>query len=196
MFIQGNYIYWTLLHSRNSRNIYSKIVPSHFMIIISFTITISWIKYNYNLFRLKWWRNCWYDRGFHIIITVWVVFATIVWTNTTRSASRFRHYIFAKIWCARQRAVYIWRNYWIFFKLWVLAQDIPLSFVLEVAFVDKTYLYPNALLSDFRTNLSLNADVSENTLPFVGQFINNFSDYDKPMTGSVPLCPLMFFWIK
>ena len=27
VFIQGNYIYWTLLHSRNSRNIYSKIVP-------------------------------------------------------------------------------------------------------------------------------------------------------------------------
>ena len=53
MFIQGNYIYWTLLHSRNSRNIYSKIVPSHFMIIISFTITISWIQYSYNSFRLK-----------------------------------------------------------------------------------------------------------------------------------------------
>ena len=29
-----------------------------------------------------------------------------------------------------------------------------------------------------RTNLSLNADVSENTLPFVSQSINNFSDYD------------------
>ena len=43
MFIQGNYIYWTLLHSRNSRNIYSKIVSSHFMIIISFTNAISWI---------------------------------------------------------------------------------------------------------------------------------------------------------
>ena len=34
-------------------NIYSKIVPSHFMIIISFTITISWIKYSYDFFRLK-----------------------------------------------------------------------------------------------------------------------------------------------
>ena len=53
MFIQGNYICWTLLHSRNSRNIYSKIVPSHFMIIISFTITLSWIRYSYNFFRLK-----------------------------------------------------------------------------------------------------------------------------------------------
>ena len=31
--------------------------------------------------------------------------------------------------------------------------------------------------SDLRTNLSLNADVSENTLPFVSQSINNFSDY-------------------
>ena len=53
MFIQGNYIYGTLLHSRNSRNIYSKIVPSHFMIIISFIITISSIKYRYNFFQLK-----------------------------------------------------------------------------------------------------------------------------------------------
>ena len=53
MFIQGNYIYWTMLYSRNSRNIYSKIVPSHFIIIISFTITISWIKYSCNFFRLK-----------------------------------------------------------------------------------------------------------------------------------------------
>ena len=55
-------------------------------------------------------------------------------------------------------------------------------FFLEVAFIDKTYLYPNALgnalRSDLHTNFSLNADVSENTLPFVSQSINNFSDYD------------------
>ena len=107
MFIQGNYIYWKLLHSRKSRNIYSKIVPSHFMIIISFTITISWIKYSYNFSSVEGWRNCWYDRGFRNIITLHAVFATIVRRNTTRSASRFRHYIFAKIWYARQRAVYI-----------------------------------------------------------------------------------------
>ena len=37
----------------HSRNIYSKIVPSHFMIIINFTITISSIKYSYNPFRMK-----------------------------------------------------------------------------------------------------------------------------------------------
>ena len=37
----------------NSRNIYSKIVPSPFTIIISFAITIAWIKYSYNYFRLK-----------------------------------------------------------------------------------------------------------------------------------------------
>ena len=115
MFIQGNYIYWTLLHSRNSRNIYPKIVPSYFMIIISFRITISWIKYSrLQVFSVEGWRSCWYDRGFRIIITVRVVFATIVRRTTTRRAFRFRHYIFAKIWYARQRAVYIWRNYWTF----------------------------------------------------------------------------------
>ena len=81
MFMQGNYIYWTLLHSRNRRNIYSKIVPSHFMIIISFTITISWIKYSYNFSSVGRWRNCWYDRGFR------VVFATTVRRNTTRSVA-------------------------------------------------------------------------------------------------------------
>ena len=96
MFIQGNYIHWTLLHSRNSRNIYSKIVPSHFMIIISFTIAIPWIKYSYNFSSVEGWRNCWHDRGFRNIITVHIVFATIVRRNTTRSASLFRHYIFAK----------------------------------------------------------------------------------------------------
>ena len=36
----------------HSRNIYSKIFHSHFMIIISFTISISWIEYSYNSFRL------------------------------------------------------------------------------------------------------------------------------------------------
>ena len=56
------------------------------------------------------------------------------------------------------------------------------SLFLEVAFIDKTYLYPNALSSDLRTNLSVNADVSENTLPFVSQSINNFSDYDISQT--------------
>ena len=54
------------------------------------------------------------------------------------------------------------------------------SFVLEVAFIDKTY--PNALRSDLRTNLSLNADASENALPFVSQSINNFSNYDISQT--------------
>ena len=44
--------------------------------------------------------------------------------------------------------------------------------------MDKIYLYPNALRSDLRTNLSLNTDVLENTLPFVSQSINNFSDHD------------------
>ena len=39
----------------------------------------------------------------------------------------------------------------------------------EAAFIDKTYLYPN-FLRYLRTNLGLDADVSENTLPFVSQF--------------------------
>ena len=52
-----------------------------------------------------------------------------------------------------------------------------LSFFLEVAFIDKTYLHPNAF-PYLRANLSLNADVLENTLPFVSQSINSFSDYD------------------
>ena len=94
-------------------------------------------------FSVERWRNCWYDRGLRIIFIVRIVFATIVRRNTIRIAARFRHYIFAKIWYARQRAVYIWRNCWAYFKLWVLAQDIPFSFFLEVAFIDKTYLYRN-----------------------------------------------------
>ena len=53
MFIQGNYIHWTLLRSRTQQKYLFKNVPSHFMIIINFTITISWIKYSYNSFRLK-----------------------------------------------------------------------------------------------------------------------------------------------
>ena len=58
------------------------------------------------------------------------------------------------------------------------------SFWKSIPFIDKTYLYPNALsaiyplaISD-RGQGSLNADVSENTLPFVSQSIDNFSDYD------------------
>ena len=41
---------------------------------------------------------------------------------------------------------------------------------------------PKRFRSDLRTNLSLNADVLENTLLFVSQSINNFSDYDKSQT--------------
>ena len=52
---------------------------------------------------------------------------------------------------------------------------------MEVAFIDKIYLYPNALRY-LRTNLSLNVGVSENTLPFVSQSINNFSDNDISQT--------------
>ena len=67
------------------------------------------------------------------------------------------------------------------FKVAPRALDIPLSFFWEVVFIDKTYLYSNALRY-LRTDLCLNADVSENTFPFVSQSINNFSDYDISQT--------------
>ena len=67
------------------------------------------------------------------------------------------------------------------FKVAPRALDIPLSFFLEVVFIDKIYLYSNALRY-LRTDLCLNADVSENTFPFVSQSINNFSDYDISQT--------------
>ena len=75
-----------------------------------------------------------------------------------------------------------------------------LSF-LEVAFIDKTYLYPNALrflranlsLNIIVTgNLSLNADVSEYTLPFVSHSINNFSDYDMSQSHDWHTLPKLF----
>ena len=58
--------------------------------------------------------------------------------------------------------------------------------------------YTHALRSDLCTNFSLNVDVSENTLPFVSQSINNFSDYDISQTHDWE-CPslgvsLMFSW--
>ena len=53
-----------------------------------------------------------------------------------------------------------------------------LSFWKLLSSTKLAYIYPNALRSGLRTNLGLNADVSENKLPFVNQTINNFSDYD------------------
>ena len=47
-------------------------------------------------------------------------------------------------------------------------------------------------LTPYQIEVSLNADVSENTLPFVSQSINNLlvtMTYHKAWTGSVPLCP-------
>ena len=55
--------------------------------------------------------------------------------------------------------------------------------------MDKTYLCPNAL-HYLRANLSLNVDVSENTLPFVSQSINNFSGYDISQTHDWKCPPL------
>ena len=54
-------------------------------------------------------------------------------------------------------------------------------FLFESRFHRQNLPFPNALRY-LRTDLSLNADVSENTLPFVSQSINNFSDYDISQT--------------
>ena len=89
--------------------------------------------------------------------------------NTTRSASRIRHYIFAKIWYARQRA-------FLYLK--------ELLSILQTASSCSRYTTFFLFGSRFhRQNLSkpsplFNADVSENALPLVSQSINNFSDYD------------------
>ena len=86
-----------------------------------------------------------------------------------------------------------------------------LSFWKSLSSTKLTYT-PNALRY-LRTNLSLNADVSENTLPFVSQSINNFSDYDISQSDdwecpslspnvlltlciTLPLDCWAFFWFK
>ena len=53
-----------------------------------------------------------------------------------------------------------------------------LSFWKSLSSTKLTYTQTLSAHADLRTNLSLNADVSENTLLFVSQSINNFSDYD------------------
>ena len=115
--------------SGNSRNIYSKIIPSHFIIIISFAITISWIKYSYNFCQLK------------LRMKKLLIWSRVPYYNkTVNSCSRFTTFLL--------------------FGSCFHRQNLP---------------NPNALRYLHR----LNADVSENTLPFVSQSINNFSDYDK-----------------
>ena len=70
IFIQGNYIHsWKYAPSRklysfnsvaltgHSRNIYSTSFPSHFIVIISFIIVISWIKYGYISALFDWRMN-------------------------------------------------------------------------------------------------------------------------------------------
>ena len=152
------------------------------MIIISFTISISWIKYSYNSFRLKNEEIVDMIEG-SVLLSVSVSFLlpsceeippealpasdTISSPKTDMPASE----PFISKGTIEHSA-----NCEFLLKIY------PFFFVLEVAFIDKTYLYPNALRSDLRTNLSLNADVSENALQFVSQSINNLSDYDISQT--------------
>ena len=99
--------------------------------------------------------------------------------NTTRCAFPFRHYIFAnnRI-CPPANRLYLKEllnilqavsscsryTTFILFGSHFHRQNLPIS--------------KRTLPSDLCTNLSLNADVWENRLPFVSQSINNFSDYD------------------
>ena len=57
---------------------------------------------------------------------------------------------------------------------------------------------PKRFRSDLRTNLSLNADVSENILPFVSQSIISFSDYDISLYGKYtrPITLKLFMVLK
>ena len=77
------------------------------MIIISFTITISWIKYSYKFLRLKDEEVVDMIEG-SVLQSLSVSFLLPSCQEIPPEiAARFRHYIFAKIWYARQRAVYI-----------------------------------------------------------------------------------------
>ena len=169
----------------HSINIYSNIVSSHFMIIINFTITISWIRY------------CWYDRGFRIIITVRVVFATIVRRNTVRIAARFGDTIsspnsdmpasepfISKATVEHTSNCEFLLNIYHFLSFWKSLSSTKLTYTPTLSAI-------SAVTISDRGQGSLNANVSENTLPFVSQSINNFSDYD--LSQSVDYeCPFLF----
>ena len=122
--------------------------------------------------------------GHRIITTVCVcvAFASIVQKNTTRIAliaARFRHNIVAKMWYTRYRVVYIWRNCWAYFKPWLIGQNIPFTFFLEVAFIDKTYsnALRHLLNNNIRSRLAF-MRTSRKTIPLKSQSINNFSGID------------------
>ena len=196
MFIQGNYIYWTLLHSRNSRNIYSKIVPSHFMIILSFTITISWIKYSYSFFRLK-------DEEIVDMIegsVLWSLsvsfllpsceeippealpaFDTISLPKSDMPASKL--FISKRSIEHSSDCEFLLKIYH-FLSFWKSLSSTKLTYTQALS--AKIYTLTLVLMRTFREThfrLWTNREITLVTMT-----------YHKPMTGSVPLCPLMSSW--
>ena len=151
------------------------------MIIISFTITISWIKYSYNFFRLK-------DE--EIVDMIEVSYYNHCPCRFCYHRAKKYHpklfplptlYLCQNLICPPASRLYL--N-----ELLSILQTVSSCsryttfFLFGSRFHRQNLLYPSALRSDLRTNRSLNADVSENTLPFVSQSINNFSDYDISQT--------------
>ena len=136
------------------------------MIIISFTITISWIKYSYNFFG-------------------WRMKKLLIW-------SRVPYYNYCPCrFCYHRAKKYHPKRFplpTLYLRQNLICPPASRLYLKELLNILQTvsscsrFLYPNALRSDLRTNLSLNADVSENTLPFVSQSINNFSVSDISQT--------------
>ena len=77
-------------------------------------------------------------------------------------------------------SLYIWKNCSAYLKMWLIGQDIPFAFFLEVAFIDKSYsnALRHLLTNDIRSRLAVYADVSENPLPLKSQSTHNFSGID------------------
>ena len=184
MFIRGNYIHSTMLRSWTEQKYYSINFHSHFMIIISFIIFISWMKSSYNSALFDWRvKNCW-CQGFRIIITLYVAFAiTIVRRKSTWIVALFRHTIFAKIWYARQRSSRLYLK-----KLLSMLQTVnycsryTICLVLEVAnhIRSRCAFMRTSRKTPLRSRANLWITLVELTYP-------------KAWTGSILFCPLIFF---
>ena len=125
IFIRGNYACSITLSSGHSRNILSTSFPSHYIIIISFITTISWIKYSYNSVLFGW-------RMKKLLIWLRVPYYNYFPCRFCYHRAKkyylnrcpFRTQYLAGIWYARQGVVHIWRSSWPYFPLWILAQEI------------------------------------------------------------------------
>ena len=158
------------------------------MIIINFTITISWIKYSYNPFRLKDEEiadmiECSLSVSFllpsceEIAPESLPAFNTISSPKSNTSASE--PFISKGTVEHTSNCEFLLKIHH-FLSFWKSLSSTKLSYTPTLSAI-------YALTISDRGQGGLNADVSENTLPFVSQSINNFSDYEYD-------CPLMFFW--